>query len=724
MKHIIFTYIALITLAWIPASGAQEPRPAAAPPGVDLAEAAQRNPAVAAVLDAPRETPGDALAAVFTLLDLRQFEIAGAVLEPVIEADLSAAEQAALGRRFGSARFLLLAREAREHDIAGAREFAQSVLDATAAEAANPATLNETISHLLSDDPAARQAARNDLAATGMPAVVAVLERLAASTDKTDRTRLLTALVEASPVADPVVIAALADGQGQFRRDMAELAGHLRLLEAVPWLATIAAGGDAGAPVVTAAQTALMRMGLPMPDYHDALATVRRELERIDAGIPTDSLPNETGLWWSYDPDAKKFASVELINCERRSLIHARVAANLLVLPNATPADRQLAIISAVEAAHILGEPPAPHVAQLAAALPTSDLNASLAAAIETERFNAAIACAKLLAERADPAALSSLDGLSTPLARAVAHPHSELKFAALTAIMAINPAQSFPGASYVPTALWEFAAGAGVQQAVVAAPNPNHANNWAGNLRSLGYEAIPTYNGINLVRQALASPRIALILVDSEINSPPVREVVYQVRAQPRLAHTPLAVLLANSDIPLGRHLAAVDTRLLAVSRPRSAEAMESIVERLMALNGMRSTEADRTARARQAIEWLGELFAADLPYDELRRDAEILEQTVHNPDLAQVSLAALAHVGTAGSQRTLVDFVNNEAQPMELRQLAADAFATNRERYGVLLTADEIVTQYDRYNASEAASVEVQALLGRVLDILEKKL
>jgi hypothetical protein len=288
---------------------------------------------------------------------------------------------------------------------------------------------------------------------------------------------------------------------------------------------------------------------------------------------------------------------------------------------------------------------------------------------------------------------------------------------------MKINPTRSFPGASYVPAALWQLASGAGPEQAVVGAPNPNHANNWAGQLRGLGYDATATFTGIELVRQAVSSPRVALILVDSDIGTPLVREVVYQLRAQPKLAHTPIAVLLATSDLQLGQQLATVDGRLLPVSRPRTPEAMKSVVERLNALGDDQLSSAERTAQARQAIEWLGQLFADDLPYDELLRDAGILEQAVHNPELTEVSLAALAHVGTAGSQRTLVDFASLESQALELRRLAADAFATSRERYGVLLSADEIVQQYDRYNASETANADVQQVLGKILDILERK-
>ena len=720
MKHVLKYFcllsLALLSLAIGPTAFAQEA-------GSALVDAAQQSPAVAAVLDTPREKPADMLAAVFTLMNLREYAVAAEVFKPITEANLSASDQAELVRQFGTAQFLELARESSEHGIAGGREFAETALAASATEAAKPQRLTQLISELSSDDAAVRQAARNDLAATGTPAAQACLEALAAASDKQQRSDLLAALAEMGPVVDPLIIAALADGQGQLRRDVAELSGHQHLLEALPWLATIAAGGESDAEIVATAQAALIKIGLSIPDQDDARALIKRELEKIDAGIPTDSLPNETGLWWSFDEASKKFSSRELISCERRSLIHARLAENYLALATATAAERQLAIISAVEAAHMLGDKPSAEITALAQSLTTQELNASLAAALATNRINAAIACVNLLAERADLTAIQSLDGSPSPLVQAIAHPNRELKFVALTALMKIHPTDSFAGASHVPQALWLLAAGAGTEQALVGAPSIAHATEWAGNLRGLGYEVTPSVTGIELIQQALAAPRLALVLVDSDIGKPLVREVVYQLRAQPQLAHTPIAVLCANEDLYLGEQLAKADKRLLAVSRPHTPEAMKSIVDRLGELSETQLTADERTAHAVQAIEWLGQLLAEDARYDELLRDAAILEQSVYNPALTKPALQALAHVGTAGSQHTLVDFVSLESQPLELRQLAADSFAKSRERFGVLLTAAEIAQQYDRYNASETASAETQQVLGQVLDILEKK-
>jgi hypothetical protein len=716
MKHLI-TIIGVCLIARGQLAFAQDTNPV-------LEEAALRSPAVAAVLDAPHERPAEALAAVFILLDLREFAVAAELFKTVTEAGLSAGDQAELVRQFGTAKFLLLARESREHDIAGGSEFAESALAASAAEAAKPERLTQLIADLGSDDPGLQEAARTDLAATGLPAAQAVLEALAKSTDKSQRSNLLSGLMGMSPVVDPLVIAALSDGRGQFRRDVVELAGHLHLLEALPWLATVASGADTDADVLASAQAAILRMGLSLPDPADALVTVKRELEKIDAGIPTDSLLNEAGLWWSFDPSTNKFKSIELIECERRSLIHARLAANLLILPNASAADRHLAIISAIEAAHILGEQPAAEISQLAFSLPTNELNAALDAAIKTNRISAAIVCANLLADRADLASLQSMDGISsTPLAMAVAHPNRRLKFAALTAIMRIRPTESFPGASYVPEALWMFADSAGTEQAIVGSSTVSRADDWAGHLRALGYDATPVATGIDLVDQALAAPRLTLILVDSDIGRSLIREVIYQIRSQPRLAHTPVAVLRSNADTQLAQQLAAVDKHLLPVARPTTPEATKSVVERLLQLAGPQLTADERTQQAVQAIEWLGQLFAEAAPYDELPRSSHILEQTLYNPELAQASLRALANVGTAASQRALLDFASLESQPIGLRHLAAESFATSRDRFGVLLTAAEIALQYDRYNASETADADTQQVLNQVLDILEKK-
>ncbi|MCH7751718.1 MAG: hypothetical protein IH898_06130 [Planctomycetes bacterium] len=150
-----------------------------------LREAAERSPAVAVVLDSPLETPADRLAAVFTLLDLGEIDIAAAVLTPVLQAELDDPGRAELVERFGTARFLSLARrdrhagEGETAPLVGTRQFARRCLQAAAQRARDPKRVAQLVAQL--NDPSAevRNAARVDLAVTGTAGAQACLEALA-----------------------------------------------------------------------------------------------------------------------------------------------------------------------------------------------------------------------------------------------------------------------------------------------------------------------------------------------------------------------------------------------------------------------------------------------------------------------------------------------------------------------------------------------------------------
>ena len=59
----------------------------------------------------------------------------------------------------------------------------------------------------------------------------------------------------------------------------------------------------------------------------------------------------------------------------------------------------------------------------------------------------------------------------------------------------------------------------------------------------------------------------------------------------------------------------------------------------------------------------------------------------------------------------------------PLADRQAAAQAFADSVSRLGTLLTSDEILGQYDRYNASETQSKDTQQVLAGILDTIEAR-
>jgi hypothetical protein len=714
-------------------AGGAAPADAAAPPEdpVALMEFARQDAIVAAVLDLPRDTPARRLSAILSLVDLGRSDVAARLLPQLLAAQLDDAERADLVREVGAARLLkLMAADAPGPDgapspLAGAREFAQQALDAASAVERDPARIAALIEQLQSDDEAQRYAARVDLRATSVPGLVAMLHALATTPAAPERTNLMAALADMRPTLDRPLVAMLAEAPGQPRVDAAMLAGHLRIHAALPYLTALAASTSdpAGA---AAAQAALAKLGLPTPTPAEAQAYIRREMAELDAApVLTHDLPD---AWWSWDAAANQPKSTELPSRERRVLTRARLARALVEAGGEAPAaDRRLALVDALEAAQLLGrELPADTAEAYAAAAP-AELSALLATAVEQERFAAAARMAADLGARGELSVLVTADGRPSPLADALTSPVRAVRFAALGAIIQLNPQRSFPGASFVPKTLWSFAAGGGSPAAVVASPAFARATDWAGQLRRLGHEATPAATGRAALVAAFdpaTAPRLALILLDADIGQPLVREVVFQLRTASLTAGVPILLTAGPERMPAAQRIAAEDPLVLAELTPRGEAIFDDAVNRALALNPHPlADKATRNVQAAQALDWIAKLLAVGAPYDELRRDGVLVNRTLYVPELAPASIRVLATLGTADSQATLADYASAPNVAIEIRRQAAEALAASFHQFGIQLTREQILRQYDRYNASESADAETQQVLGSVLDAIEKK-
>lgn len=713
-----------LTIALAGAAFAQDPEETG---GNGLLEAAAaRSPAVAAVLDMPHETPLERMTAVFTLLDLGEVDVASVLLEPVLKAKLDDESKAALVTQLGTARFLNLARrdkpaaEGEAEPLAGAREFARSCIKAASDLARDPQRIAALVTQLNDSDPAVSYAARVDLAVTGAAGAQACFEALAATTDEQARANLLGALAGMRPEMDPLLLAVLAEGSGLTQRDAAELAGHVGMLDTAPLLAAIAVSDAADAATRQAAQGSLQKLGLSRTDEAEARTLLVGEIRRLESLGAVANLDDDS-QWWTFADG--RLQSHDVAAEGRQTLAVARLAKALGGLPQATPQDQQLALLYAQETARLLGAPLPAEFEQLAQSISIEELSATLASALQRNQVAAVLACVESLGKRGDSAALISMDARPAPLAQALKHPDRRVRFAALEAVMRIAPQRSFPGSSAVAPLLWRFAAGGGPPQAVVACSTVSRASDWAGQLRGLGYDATPATTGREALQAAVLAPRLALVLVDSEVSRPNLREVLYQLRGNTATVGVPAAVLSSGPHWETVEHLAENDPLLLAAVRPHDAAEFKAIVEQLAELEASLGSAADRNRQAAQALEWIAALLAAGHPYDELLREAGFATQTLYSPDLFEPSLKLLAELGLASSQQTLLDFASDSAVPLESRQKAARAFAANVEHHGKLVTPSQVAAQFDRYNASETADRDTQQVLGYLLDVLESK-
>jgi CheY-like chemotaxis protein len=770
-------------------------------PQADLPwDTAERNPTVDTVLQLPRETPADSLVAIFTLLDLGEDRKAEKLLAPLVQRQLTPDECARLVARFGSAKFLRLARLERPGNelvdgtprFTGVRQFAETCLQEAADRARDPKRIASLVAQLHDPKAEVRYAARVDLQATGLAGVIACLHALAAvNTDSMDidsqehqeqRAHLMAALAGLHPATDAPLLAMLASCDGLLARDLAEVAGHLRLSAAIPWLAKLVACAPEGQAQRTSRQ-ALAEMGISTPTPEAVRALAVREINRLQKVETTHD--RDQAVWWTWSPVkgspvkgspvkgspvkgspvkgspvkgspvVKRLTAHEVSPDQLKTLTLARLSSLLTSCHDPTPSERQLALIYCLEAIPwiIDSQKRTPTALarelvirgkRLTDSMTADQLSATLDEAIRRGQLKAAIAVTRQLGQLGNRAAVTSQQersrqgtsgqgrlplGRPSPLVRTLRHPNTELRFAALSAIMELAPEHSFAGSSYLPEALWTFSRGHGPLEALVVSPLARRRSAWAGQLREMGYEAIPAATGRETLLAATRSSRLAFILADASVSRPAAREIHYQLRASTQTGNVPMAIVCDGAGLLDFDRLAATDPLLLVAVRPANQVRLAEIVERLQQLaNPPVASDAVRLQRAEQALDWLTQLI--QLPstvkgnvYQELRRGREVVEQTLFQPELVTASLRLLEHLGTSDSQLKLLDYASGKTLPMENRRAAAKGFAANVDQYGILLTTEQIRTQYDRYNASESDNRPSQQVLGELLDVLENR-
>jgi CheY-like chemotaxis protein len=646
---------------------------------------------VLAVLELPREEPADYFHAIIVLIELNRPELAKPILEEVVQLQLTDAQRAALVEQFGSRSMLLLART-KELGPA-AVEFAEVSTTAAANAARDPQRLARLIQQVVGGSADERQLATNDLAAAGQAGVTATLEALAREIEPNRRAALSRAAVQMEPLVNGPLLAMLSTGDSRLRADVARILTHLGITQAAPFLAASSAS----------AEQALVEA-----------------IENYSAGIPV--FPPDEGNQvelWHWNDTTKKLVSARYPAEEAQVIWIARLAR---ALASSQPHNREYqrqAWLYGAEAAGLIGSA---NVAFAGAS--TQFINDILADALEHNFAHAAIAAANELGRRRDNDVLYTADGKPSPLAKAMENPNRRVQFAALTAIMAIDPPSPYPGSSHVTESLAHFAGSTGERRAVVAMPTNAAASDLAGMLAAHGVVAEATNRGRDAVDIALETSDLEMIFVDMDILVPSIRQVLYELRASGTTGQIPIAILAGDGQLEAAERLAEEHDRTIAVPRLHSKETVARTVAELSVLAGRdASTATERAAQARQAVKWIESLLSKNRSFYELEYTMPVIAASLYRADAAAEAIASLTQLGTPESQRTLLDFASQTTLPGAQRLQAAEAFRTSVAENGVLLTTDEILNQYGRYNASSRADAQTQQILGALLDAIESR-
>jgi hypothetical protein len=655
----------------------------------------------------PREGPADYFQAVIWLVELGRPELAKPILDELTKLNVTDAQRIALVENFGSHSMLQLART-KELAPEGVK-FADACMAAAAAAANDPKRIARLVAAAADPSPEVRTVARNDLAATGQTGATAVLEALAKETDHSRRAALLTAAAHIRPFVVGPLLAMLETGDPTLRADVAALLSKLNVPQSVP--------------LILASRDASER-------------ALRSALDHFRQGVPPFAVDeaDQVELWTWSDPQ-KRLAARRYPADEAKTIWMARLAIKLAQLRPENPQYRRDAIVLGLQANESLnayGERQSAaspfsfleQAAGFAVAADTATLNHALKFALTQRHARAAAALIVELRIRGDVTVLATRDGQPSPLADALVHPNRGVRFAALRTIMSLDPKSPYPGSSRVPESLAWFAGGTGDHTALVAMPTNLAASDVAGMLTAHGLDAEATNRGRDAVSLARQMADLEMILVDTDIRAPNIREVLYELRVSPTTGEIPIGLLAPEGQLEMAERLAEEHERVFAVSRPHSAEVLARVVEQVSSMAPRNSVPAEgRATEAVEAVAWLAKLASGERPFYKIRRTEPIIQAALYHANAAQSAIAALERLGTPASQRALISYASQPALPLAGRTQAAAAFRDSVAAHGVLLTNEEILAQYDLYNASATLDAQTQQVLGALLDTIESR-
>jgi hypothetical protein len=717
---------------------APEAAPAAAPG--DLTPAQRRkaietklfeqgitDPAVLAIMESEPTTPAELLEAASILANLGQPGLAKPMLQQIVAANLDEAGLAELSHAVDSPRLLRLAQqEALQPEAA---TLVDAIFAAADKHHRDVDRLTALLPKLLDPSPAVHEATLLQFMPGREDSVKVLLHAMATAATPAERRAYTDAIVSLGPIAEGPLLGALESTNEALRVQVIVALGLLEVRGAALLIA-VPAVQEPDSPVGQAAQSVLKILVGNVPPRDQVAKALERMVQHYLTG-PSPLPLNLEGMamLWHWDEKTQQIVMQEYPGDEVGLVLAAQLARELSHLEPENPKYRRVFLTTLLEAAQLRAGfdqplPTGPGTAhdQALAAGPRV-LQDVMEYALQQDHVGAAAAAAQLMGELGDHSLVNDGSTQPTPLVMAVRNPDRRVRFAALGAIMKLSEHSPFPGASYVTEALGFFAQSGGSPRVVIGHPRSTEGQSLVGALAALGFDADVASNGKQLIEQATKLPDVQFVIVHETIERPDAREVLYELGRNPNTGRLPVALLSTFDGLGAAQRMAAEFPRVYATVRPHSPGDLEKDVARLQKLAGRSLvTGPEMHAQAEQALIWIGELAdQGNVPY-EMQRLAPSVVRALFFNDLTATAAATLAKLPSAAGQQEMVNLASLRTTPIALRRELAKAFDENIARFGVQLTSDQIVAQYERYNLSVDADKDTQQVLGLLLDSLEK--
>ncbi|MEZ6096566.1 MAG: hypothetical protein R3C03_20445 [Pirellulaceae bacterium] len=714
-----------------PIASRQSKLPADFPALPDSASASQRL-IVETIASGNPQTPSQLAQAIDATLDIERFEVAKYYLNRLISLEMEDAATFEMYESVGAAFFL------RVHSVDNlapeGREWVAKVMNVVERQAKSSERLESLIARLGNEKIEIRSAAFRELKATGDAAAAAMLNVFA---DANRREEFLAVRSGLRLLGDNALSPLLAATRSPVAQVQYEAYTALARFKN-PIAYQVAYCGMLSPRVNEVIQKAI---AVGFNEKYGGIEPAEAILEQVRENARRFLLGQNQPIGdvrlnavqpyatnWKWNSDTNKLVSNRVPPATAQRLFALELGRDLYDIDSTHVRDRELFLLAQLDANKRLVGPDGLLTATSLRSdfqnISASEIDQTIAAALNYDLIAAAAGGCDLLGQVSDSEQVLKNLSVDSGIIRALKAGDHHLEFCALRAVAAVDPQSSFFGSSYVMATALHLASFGERPVGLIGHNHIQTAQDIAVGLNASGLLGKATANSRDFYRNAIEDANIQYLLISDSLYAPDYLELAQQLRNDWRTSRLPIAILTTGNNSSRAQRIADRDPRMIVLPMTDHANSIVLQVEQLKQLVEPWPITLERSQMySAFAVEWLQNIVADREVYGfyEPHQYETELVGLLFNPLHTESALSILGDLGTAQAQIRLLDFASQSTAPIEWRQIAAQSFGQAIQTHGLLVTGDDIKRQYARYNASETDTVDVQQLLGSILDAIE---
>lgn len=671
------------------------------------------------------KTPEESFAAALLMVDLARLDLARKYLEQFESSSPDEAMLVKLRDKHGTAEFLKIARIKALQPLSA--EILERLNTASKKQSDDPAFVDGLIARM-GKDPVQRELAIIELRNAGPRAVPQVIRQMSRPDMAGQQDALVYALIRMGRQVVPPLLGALDSPQERVRAAVIGILATLDAKEAIPHLWFPAFSEEQPLGVRVAANQALAKLITGSADKVERLSSVAasnelRRLSRLLFENPGMLSRDEDGgvTIWGWDEMEQTVVAHGYAPQIAAMLMSSRFASQSLALSpdQAEPQRQYLAALLGLEVLQKGWDKPRdplPGTAMYLAITAGEETVASvLADALKADQPATAVAALEVLAQIGTREQLLGQNGLKSPVLAALNSPDVRVQFAAAVAVLRMEPRHGFPNASRVVSVLSRALTDPGKARAVVIDADSNRGSQAAGYLGELGYEAIVATTGRDGFERSATSAGVEVIVVHANCIRWDLTQTLANFRADSRTAALPIVIYgTEETRFGLNRLVTRSKPALFIAESSTASDFVRQFAPFVRTSKTPPLSDQERAQQKNAAAYWLASLATTRgvQIFDVSAAEKELLV-VAEDQDVGVNALTALSGIATGASQRRMAAIAMNPQLEPALRHTAASQLAFHIQRYGLLLTKEEVIAVNTAWVAAENPVVK-SALAG----------